>query len=136
MLRWIILLLAIQPGLVIAQTVEKVTFFLKEPLVVSNKALANEIEINIIYLDDYAKIVQQINRNLPANEQEAERIALDLLSDPKTQSKLTASFEQDLNAYRLGIDRVPAAIVNDAFIIYGSADLAKILSIADEALSR
>lgn len=134
MVRWLILLIAIQPGLVIAQDVQKLEFFIKDPLVVTNQQHLRDIDFRVVSLDAFAKVTQRVNRQLSSSEDQASDQALMILNDPAIQTELTEAFKADLRAYRLGIDRVPAVIVNDTFIIYGTTDVAEVLAISQSEL--
>ncbi|MBE0469930.1 MAG: DUF1525 domain-containing protein [Methyloprofundus sp.] len=137
MKKWLLALMVIlAPGLVVAQEVFKIELFVKHPVTIQNQQFARDIAFNVVYLDQGARVMQSINRQLPTTEAEATVAAQAIFSDPDIQSQITAAHQNAFKAYRLGIDRLPAAVINNAFIIYGTTDVARILQLSQHHLSQ
>ena len=83
--------------------------------------------IKVFNLDAVRDIEAQLSRNLPVNEAEALAIArkrIDNIGQSTLNAKLTKAYSGVLTALTLGIDRYPAIVFENRFIVYGITDVA------------
>ncbi len=82
--------------------------------------------IHYLNLDAISAIEKQLAKDLPINEQEALAIVENRISDigqERLNARITAAYQAIIIALRYGVDRYPAIIFDNRFLVYGVADL-------------
>jgi len=92
----------------------------RHPVFVSN-------DVPVIYLDAAAEIEAELASGLPADPQRAETIARQRLSDGGTnlQARLASAYQGVVDAWNLGISKLPAVVVEGRYVVYGDTDVAR-----------
>jgi integrating conjugative element protein (TIGR03757 family) len=85
----------------------------------------------VYYVDEVERLEAAVSRQLPKNAQQAKAIANQLQSNQQLTQALAKAYRAPIQAHLYGIDRLPAAVINGGEgVIYGSTDVAKLLSVA------
>lgn len=120
-------ILLLFPSAVFAEAVTDVRVFTTSYLNVSDVSA----RANATYrLDEVDRALAEFGTSLPANFSQAEIEARRRLNSPRgtaAMKRLQAAFEGVVMAWSHGVDRLPAILINDRYLIYGVADV-------DEAL--
>lgn len=119
------------PGLVNAVEVKKIDLYLNSDMTIQNKAYARDITLNVYYIDSVKTIEHQISQTLPSDPKEAMRIMKLRITDPEFNRQVGKAYLPSLKAKQIGISRIPAAVINNQGVIYGSTDITKILTAAE-----
>lgn len=82
-------------------------------------------EARIIELDAPARIEADLSSSLPSDPDRASQIARQRLGDRKLQQQLHEAYQGIADARSLGITRIPAVVVNQRYVVYGEADVAR-----------
>ena len=93
----------------------------------------------VILLDQQHHLETELSRALPSDPQQAAAIIQNRLNSPsgkRLQSDL-AKAQQDLtDAWSLGIEKIPAVVVDRRYVVYGEPDVAKALDLINRARSQ
>lgn len=114
---------------------------LAEALVYTDKPhrVTAATDARIVLLDQQQHLETDLSRDLPPDPQLAEAIIharLNSSSGKRLQSDL-AKAQQDLtDAWSLGIEKIPAVIVDRRYVVYGEPDVAKALDLINRARSQ
>ena len=86
-------------------------------------------DTRVIELDAAESFLNQSFADLPGNQILAEKIARVRLqnSDVDFQSSLHAVLQGTVDAWALGVTKIPAVIVDQRYVIYGQRDVGKAL---------
>lgn len=112
-----------------------------DALVVTDRAhpVTAAVSTHIVLLDQQLRLEAELSRALPPDPQQAAAIIQNRLNSPsgkRLQSDL-AKAQQDLtNAWRLGIEKIPALVVDRRYVVYGEPDVAKALELINRARSQ
>ncbi|OBX34926.1 hypothetical protein A8U91_03989 [Halomonas elongata] len=85
----------------------------------------------VIELDAPARLDTQLSAELPADRQQARQEALRRLQAPDWQAKreaLKQATTGTARAWMIGVEKVPAVVVDSQYVIYGEADVAAALA--------
>lgn len=89
-------------------------------------------DATVVELDALAGLDEQLGYQLPANLQQAERIAQQRLQSPSFQV-LAQRYEQAAmaisRAWMLRINKIPAVVVNGQYVVYGQPNVAAALAL-------
>lgn len=89
-------------------------------------------DATVVELDALAGLDEQLGYQLPTNLQQAERIAQQRLQSPSFQA-LAQRYEQAAmaisRAWMLGINKIPAVVVNGQYVVYGQPNVAAALAL-------
>ena len=87
----------------------------------------------LIELDLPGRIETELSADLPANSADAASLVQRRLRDGGSalQSRLTAAYQNVADAWRLGIIKIPAVIVERRYVIYGDNDVARAVARID-----
>jgi len=80
----------------------------------------------VIRLDTPEAILHEVSAGLPANVEQAALAAKEILDDSIHQ-KLHDALQDIVDAWALGVQKIPAVIVDQRYVIYGEADVTKAL---------
>ena len=93
----------------------------------------------VILLDQQQHLETELSRALPPDPQQAAAIIQNRLNSPsgkRLQSDL-AKAQQDLtDAWSMGIEKIPAVVVDRRYVVYGEPDVAKALELINRARSQ
>lgn len=92
--------------------------------------------IRLIQLDEQLRLEEQLSRVLPANPQQAAAVAQRILNGPEG-----AGIQQDLlkaqqgltDAWSVGVEKLPAVVVDRRYVVYGQADVSAALRAIENA---
>lgn len=82
----------------------------------------------IILLDDQQHLEELLSQALPEAPAQAAAIIQDYLSSPigkRLQADLVRAQQGITDAWSLGIEKIPAVVVDRRYVIYGETDVAK-----------
>jgi integrating conjugative element protein (TIGR03757 family) len=79
----------------------------------------------IIELDAPQGLETQLSARLPSDPQQASDLAQQRLAqvDQKWQQRLQRAYQGVVDAWTLGITRLPAVVVDRRYVVYGTSDL-------------
>lgn len=92
----------------------------------------------IILLDDQQRLEEQLSQVLPADPRQAEATVQRYLASPagkRLQSDLAQAQQGVTDAWSLGIQKLPAVVVDRRYVVYGEPDVAKAVTLIDRARS-
>jgi len=117
---------------VLAVEVQQIELFVNSDMVVVHKAYARDVDLKVHYVDEVKHLEAEINRQLPKNPQLAKNMAKHLYSNQKLTRAFAKAYHAPIQAKLYGVKRLPAAVFNNGQgIVYGSTDIAKLLSVAE-----
>ncbi len=95
----------------------------RHPVFVSN-------DVPVIYLDAAAEIEAELASGLPADPRRAEAIVRQQLGDGGTdlQARLASAYQSVVDAWNLGISKLPAVVVEGRYVLYGDTDVARAIA--------
>lgn len=114
---------------------------LAEALVYTDKAhtVSAAIDARVVLLDRQHHLETDLSRDLPPDPQLAAAIIHGRLSSPsgkRLQSDLTKAQQDITDAWSLGIEKIPAVVVDRRYVVYGEPDVAKALELINRARSQ
>jgi len=80
----------------------------------------------VIQLDVAETVLTEVSAGLPADHEQASLIAKERLNDSLHQ-KLHDALQGVVDAWALGVQKIPAVIVDQRYVIYGEPDVTKAL---------
>lgn len=86
--------------------------------------------VRIIDLDAPRTIQRELFAHLPPDPTQAAAIAKQRLKQggPELQERLAAAYQAVADAWRLGVSKIPAVIVDKRFVVYGEPDVERAVS--------
>lgn len=93
----------------------------------------------IILLDQQQQLEAELSRALPTDPHQAATITQSRLNTPSGKRLQTdlAKAQQDLtDAWSLGINKIPAVVVDNRYVVYGEPDVEKALALINNARSQ
>ena len=114
---------------------------LAEALVYTDKAhtVSAAIDARVVLLDRQHHLETDLSRDLPPDPQLAAAIIHGRLSSPsgkRLQSDLTKAQQDITDAWSMGIEKIPAVVVDRRYVVYGEPDVAKALEMINRARSQ
>lgn len=93
-------------------------------------AVAAPTDVPVIHLDAAAEIGAELAFGLPADPKRAEAIVRQQLEDGGTdlQACLATAYQGVVDAWNLGITKLPAVVVDGRYVVYGDADVARAIA--------
>ena len=87
-------------------------------------------DVPVINLDAPAEIEAELASGLPADSQRAEAIVLQRLGDGGSdlQARLAEAYPGVVDAWNLGITKLPAIVVERRYVVYGDADVSRAIT--------
>ena len=126
----IALVLVSSPGITQADT--KVFTDKVRPVIATDETL-------ISHIDQQQHLETELSRALPSDPQQAAAIIQNRLNSPSGK-RLQSDFakaQQDLtDAWSMGIEKIPAVVVDRRYIVYGEPDVAKALELIKRTRSQ
>lgn len=82
---------------------------------------------HVVYLDAPETIQYEVFGNLPADPYQADLAAQGVLRSPDwkhKEQKIIQAYQGILQAYNLKLEKYPAVVFEDRYVVYGTADVA------------
>lgn len=114
------------PALATAASLERIDVFVVGAPAVAGADIG-EIPVMIHRVDQVRVVRQALNENLPDNPEAARRHARQRLTDERRQA-LVDGYEGLIRARRLGVEKVPAVVLDERYVVYGSTDLERAIA--------
>lgn len=92
----------------------------------------------IILVDDQQRLEEQLSQQLPADPRQAAATIQQYLasSDGKRLQSDLAQAQQDVtDAWSVGVEKIPAVVVDRRYVVYGEPDVAKAVGLINRARS-
>ena len=93
----------------------------------------------VILLDQQHHLETELSRALPSDPQQAAAIIHARLNSPsgkRLQSDLAKAQQALTDAWIMGIEKIPAVVVDRRYVVYGEPDVAKALELINRARSQ
>ncbi|WP_176464789.1 TIGR03757 family integrating conjugative element protein [Pseudomonas fragi] len=93
----------------------------------------------LVLLDQQHHLETELSRALPSDPQQAAAIIQNRLNSPsgkRLQSDLAKAQQALTDAWSLGIEKIPAVVVDRRYVVYGEPDVAKALELINRARSQ
>jgi len=86
--------------------------------------------VRVIHLDAARGIKTELASGLPADPQQAAAIIRQRLDDGGNdfQARLATAYQGVVDAWNLGITKIPAIVVDERYVVYGDADVSRALA--------
>ncbi|QCT87986.1 TIGR03757 family integrating conjugative element protein [Escherichia sp. E4742] len=87
----------------------------------------NTASDQVVYLDAPDTVQRQLFGELPADPVQAEQVAKTIIHSPDWQQKqqqITLAYQGVLQAYSLKLEKYPAVVFDNSYVVYGTADVA------------
>ena len=91
--------------------------------------------VRVIELDAAERLVEsQLEAQLPADPQQAATIARQRLKNggAALQKRLALAYQSVVEAWSLGITKIPAVVVDRKFVVYGEPDVNRAVSLIEQ----
>ncbi|QOY72396.1 TIGR03757 family integrating conjugative element protein [Pseudomonas sp. OST1909] len=112
-----------------------------ETWVITNQAhpVSAPAGVRTIRLDDQQRLEEQLTGQLPADPRQAEAIIQRYLASPdgkRLQSELAQAQQGVTDAWSLGVEKLPAVVVDRRYVVYGEPDVVKAVALIERARSQ
>jgi integrating conjugative element protein (TIGR03757 family) len=94
--------------------------------------------VRIIRLDDQQRLEELLSQQLPNDQRQAEATIQRYLATPagkRLQNDLVQAQQGITDAWSVGVEKIPAVVVDRRYVVYGEADVAKAIAQIDRARS-
>lgn len=81
--------------------------------------------VQVFVLDEAQQLEQALFPALAGNEQQAEQQARQRMQQPDwktTEARLTGAYQALVTAWSLGVEKVPAVVIDGRYVVYGTTD--------------
>lgn len=95
--------------------------------------------VAVIELDAPGRLDAELSQDLPADPELAEAMMRERMATPEwqeTADRYADSYLGLARAWQLGVEKVPAVVIEGRHVIYGQPDVAQALNEADRLLSQ
>ncbi|TPB79362.1 TIGR03757 family integrating conjugative element protein [Burkholderia pseudomallei] len=82
----------------------------------------------VIELDAPTQIEATLSQGLPANPREAAAEVRDRVGNRAVTQQLTAAYQGVVDAWRIGVTKIPAVVVDQRYAVYGDTDVTRALA--------
>lgn len=92
----------------------------------------------VILLDEQQRLEEQLTSRLPSDPTQAASAIQAYLASPKGtrfQHELTQAQRGITDAWSVGVEKIPAVVVDRSYVVYGEADVDEAITLIDEARS-
>ncbi|ERK11950.1 hypothetical protein L580_4221 [Serratia fonticola AU-P3(3)] len=82
---------------------------------------------HVVYLDAPETVQREVFGALSADPRKAEQLAHAVLQSPDWQQKeqqIVQAYQGVIQAYGIGLNKYPAVVFDDRYVVYGTADVA------------
>ena len=97
----------------------------------SKHPVSNSINTNLIELDRPEKIKAKVSSQLPADPVKSTALAKERLFKDGAPKQLGAAYQDIVNAWQLGITKIPAVVVDQRYVVYGEPDVIKAVALIE-----
>lgn len=97
----------------------------------SDHPVKNTGDARVVYLDQAEKVEKEMSAGLPGNIDEAEVVLKERLASPdgaRMIEGLTEASKDLMLAWQMGVNKVPAVVIDRQFVVYGQPDVAQAVS--------
>lgn len=116
-----------------AVEVKSIDLFIEHGMIVKNQGYGRDVDLTIHYVDAVDRVEKEVGLSLPPDQNKAAAILKKMIAGTDIGQKVAKAYLPLIKATRLGIQRIPAAVINQqAGVFYGSTDIAEILTAAQE----
>lgn len=94
--------------------------------------------VRIVRLDDQQRLEELLSQQLPNDQRQADATIQRYLATPagkRLQSDLVQAQQGITDAWSVGVEKIPAVVVDRRYVVYGEADVAKAIAQIDRARS-
>ncbi|WP_124302074.1 TIGR03757 family integrating conjugative element protein [Pseudomonas chlororaphis] len=94
--------------------------------------------VRLILLDDQQRLEEQLTRNLPADPRQAAASMQRYLASPegkRLQNELVTAQQGVTDAWSVGVEKIPAVVIDRRYVVYGEPDVSKAVGIIDRTRS-
>jgi integrating conjugative element protein (TIGR03757 family) len=90
--------------------------------------------VPVIYLDEPKRIQAELSRGLPKDQETASQIVRQRLAGQRAlfSRRMSTAYRGVLEAWALGVLKVPAIVVDGQFAVYGDANVAHALTLIEQ----
>src|SRR5690554_4278191 len=95
--------------------------------------------VGVIELDAAGRLDAELSRDLPADPEVAVALMRERMTTPEwqeTANRYADSYLGLARAWQLGIEKVPAVVINGRHVIYGQPDIAQALREAEQIVGK
>lgn len=92
----------------------------------------------IILVDEQQRLEEKLSHELPADPRQAEAAIQRYLASPagkRLQSDLAQAQQGVTDAWSLGVEKLPAVVVDRRYVVYGEPDVVKAVGLINHARS-
>ncbi|QGF91716.1 TIGR03757 family integrating conjugative element protein [Pseudomonas sp. CFSAN084952] len=92
--------------------------------------------VRITHLDDQQRLEELLSQQLPNDQRQAEATIQRYLATPvgkRLQSDLVQAQQGITDAWSVGVEKIPAVVVDRRYVVYGEAEVAKAIAQIDRA---
>ena len=85
-------------------------------------------ESSVVWLDGPDRLQDAIFGKLPSDPQLAAQQAREIIQSPQwpgQQEQIAQAYRQVLHAWEIGLQKLPAVVFEDRYVVYGTADVAR-----------
>lgn len=98
----------------------------------------NTVNHRVIFLDEQQRLEAHLTSRLPSDPTQAASAIQAYLASPegnRFQHELTQAQQGTTDAWSLGVEKIPAVVVDRRYVVYGEADVAKATALIDKVRS-
>jgi integrating conjugative element protein (TIGR03757 family) len=98
----------------------------------------NTVNHRVSFLDEQQRLEEQLTSKLPPDPTQAAATIQTYLASPegtRFQHELTQAQQGTTDAWSLGVEKIPAVVVDRRYVVYGEADADKAIALIDRARS-
>ena len=100
--------------------------------------VTNTADHRVIFLDEQQRLEEHLTSKLPPDPTKAAstiQIYLASREGTRFQHELTQAQQGITDAWSLGVEKIPAVVVDRRYVVYGESDVAKASALIDKARS-
>jgi integrating conjugative element protein (TIGR03757 family) len=94
------------------------------------------VGVRVVELDAARRILAELSKGLPREQEAAAGVARKRLRSGDVISRLRAAYQGIADAYSLGVERLPAVVVDRRYVVYGEADVDAALALVAQYRER
>ncbi|WP_144241855.1 TIGR03757 family integrating conjugative element protein [Pseudomonas chlororaphis] len=94
--------------------------------------------VRLIFLDEQQRLEEQLTRNLTTDPRQAAASIQRYLASPegkRLQNDLVTAQQGVTDAWSVGVEKIPAVVIDRRYVVYGEPDVSKAVGIIDRTRS-
>lgn len=115
------------PGLVAAEEVSIKLFLAPGQKVLMPTLPMNNVEVEVYRVGQVDRLEKRLSRKLPVSEAQAKEQLGKILKKSPISREIAKAYQAEYLANYYELKKMPAAIVNQRYIVYGSTDIQQIV---------